>query len=98
VALLLESYIKPHEKFFIPNYDVHQTDRFPGLKGRHAVAVRKGVTHNHVHLPPLLVTEPSGICVPIRNIEVLLAAVYKLGGAWSDADVINLRNLRNTSL
>jgi hypothetical protein len=53
VAILSETHIKPHERFFILNYHFHCTDRFPGGKGEATVAVRKGIPHNHVELPPL---------------------------------------------
>jgi hypothetical protein len=39
-ALLSEANLKSRERFFIPNYQVYRTDRFPGLKGETAVAVR----------------------------------------------------------
>jgi cell fate regulator YaaT (PSP1 superfamily) len=52
VALLSETLLKPHDKFFIQNYHVSRADRFPGLKGKTAVCVRKGIPHTHVdHLP-----------------------------------------------
>jgi hypothetical protein len=41
VALLSETYLKPHERFCIPNHYFYRTDRFPRRKGRTAVAVRK---------------------------------------------------------
>jgi hypothetical protein len=41
VVLLTRAYLKPHERFFIPNYGFYRTDRFPG---------RKGIPHNHVDL------------------------------------------------
>jgi hypothetical protein len=41
VALLSETHLKPHERFFIPNYHFYRTDRFPGRKGGTAVAVKK---------------------------------------------------------
>jgi hypothetical protein len=41
VALLSETHLKLHERFFIPNYRFYWTDRFPGGKGGTAVAVRK---------------------------------------------------------
>jgi hypothetical protein len=33
VTLLSETHLKPHERFFIPNYHIYRTDRFPGRKG-----------------------------------------------------------------
>jgi hypothetical protein len=48
VALLSATHLKCHERFFIPNYHFYRNDRFSGLKGRPAVAVRKGIQHNHV--------------------------------------------------
>jgi hypothetical protein len=59
-----------------PKYHFYRTDRFPGRKGGTAVAVRKGITHNHVDLPPLVAVEATGACIPIGNSEVLLAALY----------------------
>jgi hypothetical protein len=72
VALLSKIHLKPHEKFFIPNYRIYWTDRFPGRKDRTAVAVRKGIPHNHADLPPLVSAEVTGICIPIDNSEILL--------------------------
>jgi exonuclease III len=77
VALLSETHLKPHERFFISNYHYYCTDRFPGRKGGTAVAVRKGIPHNHVDLPPLVSIEARGVFLPIGNNEVLLAAVSK---------------------
>jgi hypothetical protein len=66
------------------------------LNGGTAVAVRKGIPHNHVDLPPLVSIEATGIWVPIGNREVLLAAVYKPPGrSWSVADVTDLLNVRS---
>jgi hypothetical protein len=58
-------------------YHFYQTDGFQGRKGGTAVAVRKGIPHNHVDLPPLVSTEVTGYCIQIGNNEVLLASVYK---------------------
>jgi hypothetical protein len=33
MSLLTETYLKPHERFLIPNYHLYRTDRFPGRKG-----------------------------------------------------------------
>jgi exonuclease III len=41
VALLSETHLKPHERFFIPNYHYYWTDCSLG---------RKGIPHNHVDL------------------------------------------------
>jgi hypothetical protein len=60
VALLSETHLKPHERFYIPTYHLNRTDRFPGRKGGTAVAVRKGSPHNHVDLPPLVSVEAMG--------------------------------------
>jgi hypothetical protein len=62
-----------------------------GLQSVTAVAVRKGIPHNHVDLPPLVSIEATRVCRPIGNSEVLIATVYKsLGRAWIDADIIEL--------
>jgi hypothetical protein len=99
VALLSETHLKPHKKFFIPNYNFYRTDRFPGRKGGTAVTVRKGITHYYVALPPLVLIEATGVCIPIGNSELRLAAVYKSPDrAWSDADVIKLLSSRHKSV
>jgi hypothetical protein len=33
VSLRAEPHLKPHERFFIPNYHFYRTDNFPGRKG-----------------------------------------------------------------
>jgi hypothetical protein len=59
VVLLSETYFKTHEKFFTPNYHLYRSDRFQGRKGGISVAVRKGILHNHVDLPPLASVEAT---------------------------------------
>jgi hypothetical protein len=39
-------------RFRIPNYYFYRTDSFPGKNGGTVVAVRKGIPHTHVELPP----------------------------------------------
>jgi hypothetical protein len=76
IVLLSETHLKPHERFFIPNYLYYQTDCFPR---------RKGIPHNLVDLPPLVSTEATRVCIPNGNSEVLLAAVCKSAGHdWND--------------
>jgi hypothetical protein len=60
VALLSETHLKPHERFYIPNNHFYSTDHFPGREGGTAVAVRKGIPHNHVDLPSLVLVEATG--------------------------------------
>jgi hypothetical protein len=99
VTLLSGTHLKPHERFSIRNYHVYRTDCYPDLKVGTPVAVRKGIPHTHVDPPPLVSKEATEVCIPIGNSEILLAAVYKHPEqAWSDADVIELLNLRNKSL
>jgi hypothetical protein len=99
VALLSETHLKPHERFFISNCRFYQTDRYPGRKGGTAAAVRKGIPHNHVDLPPLVSVEATGVCIPIGNSEVLFAAAYKSPGrVWCDADNIELLSFRRKSI
>jgi exonuclease III len=91
VSLCSETHLKPHERFFIPNFHLYRTDCHPGRKGGTAVAVRKGIPHNHVDLPPLVSVKATGVCIPVGNSEVLLAAVYKSPGrAWREADITEL--------
>jgi hypothetical protein len=72
VDMLSETYLTPHESLFVPNYHIYRTDRFTGRRGRTAVAVRKGIPHNHVDLPPLVSVKASGVCTPNGNSEALL--------------------------
>jgi hypothetical protein len=47
----------------------------PEQKMRNAVAVRKGIPHNHVDIQPLVSVEETEVCLPIGNSEVLLPSV-----------------------
>jgi hypothetical protein len=94
VPLFSETHLKPHERFHISNYNFSRIDRQSGMKGGTAVAVRKSISHFHVDLPPLISTEATGVCTPVSNNEILLAAVYRSPGrAWLDADVTELLSL-----
>jgi hypothetical protein len=62
------------------SYRFYRIDDYPGRKGGTAVAVRKGIPHNHVDLPPLVSVEATGLCIPIGNSEILFASVYKSPG------------------
>jgi hypothetical protein len=80
VALLSDTHLKPLERCSIPNYNFYRTNLFPGREGGTAVAVRKGITHYHVDLPPLVSVEATGICIPIGNSELVLVDVHKSPG------------------
>jgi hypothetical protein len=45
------------------NYHFYWTNCFPRRKGGTAVAVRKGILHNHVDLPLLVSIEARGVCI-----------------------------------
>jgi exonuclease III len=91
VALLSETHLKPHKRFYVPNYQAYRTNRFLSKKGRTAVAVKKGFPHSHVDLSPLVSIEATGVCIPIGNSELLLSALYKSPGrAWRDTNIIDL--------
>jgi exonuclease III len=99
VALLSETHLKRHERFGIPNYTIYRTDHFPGRKGETAVAIRKGIPHTNVDLPPLVSIEATGVYIPIGNKEVFLAAVYKSPSrTWSDTDIMKLLAIRNKTV
>jgi hypothetical protein len=99
VALLSETHLKPQERFSIRNYHIYRNGRHPGAKGGTAVAVRKGIPHSYVDLPPLISIEATGFCIPVCNKEILLAAVYKSPVRdWCDTDIIELLNLRNKAV
>jgi hypothetical protein len=99
VALFSETHLKPHERFFIANYNFYRIDSYPNRKGGTANAVRKGILHNLVDLPSLVSVEATGVCIPIGNNEVLLAALYKSPGkAWSDPDHTELLSIRRKSI
>jgi hypothetical protein len=96
VTLVSETHLKPHERFCIPKYYLYRIDHHPERKGRMAIAVRKGIPHRPVDLPPLVSVEATGICVPIGNCEILLAAVYKSPNrTWCVIDITEPLRFRN---
>jgi hypothetical protein len=95
MALLSETPLKPHEKFYIPKYHFYHTEHFPGSKGGTAVAIREDIPHNHVDLQRTVSAEAKGLCIPIGNSKVLLAAVYKSPcRTWNNTDIIGLLSFR----
>jgi hypothetical protein len=86
----------PHERFSIQNYHFYRNDNHPERKCAIAIAVRKGIPHSHADLPPLISVEATWVCTPIGNKRILLEAVYKSPErTWSDADIVELLNLRH---
>jgi hypothetical protein len=61
MAQLSETHLKPHMRFYIPNYDIYQTDREDEHKGGTAVAVKKGIPHTSIDLPPFLSVNQQGL-------------------------------------
>jgi hypothetical protein len=50
-------------------------------------------------LPPLVPEEATGVCIPIGNSKILLAAVYKTPGrAWIDEGITKFLSFRHKSL
>jgi hypothetical protein len=82
--LCSQGYLKPHERFFIPNYHLYWTDHLLGIKGRTAVAVINAVPHTTVDLTPIISVEATRFCILIVSNEVLLVAVYKSPGHADD--------------
>jgi exonuclease III len=75
VPVLLETHLKPQERFSITNYHIYRNDRHQSANGGTAIAVRKGVPHTYVDLPPLISIEATGFSIPVGNKEILLAAI-----------------------
>jgi hypothetical protein len=81
------------------NHFAVRIDRHPERKARPAISVRKDISHRQVDLPPLVSLEATGICIPIGNCEVLLAAVYKAPNhTWCDIDITELLRFRNEGI
>jgi hypothetical protein len=96
-ALFSETHLNPRARSFIPNYHFYRIDHHPGRKRGTGVAVKKGILHNHVDLPPLVSAEATGLHIHIGNREVLLAAVYKSPGCtWSNVDITDIFSIQIT--
>jgi hypothetical protein len=95
VALFSETHLKPHERFSIQNYHFYRNVRQSGRKGGIAVAVKKRHPPQSFRSTSPHLREATGVCIPIGNREILLAAVYKSSGSTRiDADIAELLNLR----
>jgi hypothetical protein len=70
-----------------------------GQKRRNCRCSWKGIPHNHANPHSLVSVEATGVCIPIGNSELSLAAVYKSPGrAGSDADNTELLSFMRKSL
>jgi hypothetical protein len=77
----------------------YRDDRLDGNKGGTAVAVKKGMPHTYVDLPPLFSLEATGVNIPIGHTEMLLASLYKSPlRECRDADITEILNLRTKSI
>jgi hypothetical protein len=71
VAMLSDTHLKFHERFFIPNYHFYQTDCYPGRNGITVVAVRKGIPRQ-----PCKPTPPPCFIRNSRSAYLLAVAKY----------------------
>jgi exonuclease III len=100
VALFSETHLKPHIRFYIPNYHilhVYRNDRQDRHKDGTAVSVKKGIPHTYADLPPLLSVEATRVCIPIGHNEMLFASIYTSPlGAMKDADITSSQTLERS--
>jgi hypothetical protein len=68
MALFSETHLKHHMRFYIPQYDIYQTDHEDWHKGGAPITVKKGIPHTCIYLPPALSVEAAGVC---RLVETL---------------------------
>jgi hypothetical protein len=93
VALLSDTHLKHHERF---NTFIGLTSS--GRIGGTAVELRS-IPHNNRELALFASIGATGICIPIRKSEMVLAALFKPPGhAWNDADITQLLSFRHKSL
>jgi hypothetical protein len=86
-------------RFYIPKYYIYRNVGQDGHKGGTAVAVKKGIPHTHVDVPPLLSVETTGVSISMGHTEKLIVSVYNSPlRAWRDADIAELLNLRTKSI
>jgi hypothetical protein len=69
VALFSETNLKPHIRFYIPNYDICSTNGQAAYKGGPTVAAKKGISHFR-RLTSSPSVEATGISIPIGNTEI----------------------------
>jgi hypothetical protein len=85
--------------FYIPNYGIFRTESEDGHKCEIAVAVKKGISHTCVDLALIVSVEATGVCIPIGNTEMFLAAVYKSSQRlWSGIGSTKPLGFRNKSI
>jgi hypothetical protein len=60
VALFSDTPPEIYVRFYISNYGFYRTDREDGHKGGTAAAVKKGIPHTCIDLPPPLSGEATG--------------------------------------
>jgi hypothetical protein len=86
-------------RFYFTKYVIYQAPHEDEQKGGTAIAIKKGIPHTRIDLPPFLSEEATGVCIPIGNIDICRIAVYKsLQRLWSDTDITELLGLRNKSI
>jgi hypothetical protein len=70
-----------------------------GTKARTSVVVKEGISHTCVDLHSVLSVDETGVCIPIGNTEMFLAAVYKCQQRFrSDTDITELLGFGNKSV
>jgi hypothetical protein len=96
VALLSEIDLKPHERFFVPNFLFYRTDRFPGRKCGTAVAAIKVFPTTMKTCLRFFQLKPQGFAYRLVILKCYLQ--QSPGNTWINADVIELLSFRYKSL
>ena len=77
IALLSETFLKPHISFKIPNYKILRNDRTEGRKGGTAVIIKSCLPFQILDLPPLETIEATAIKLLTTNDPIVIISVYK---------------------
>lgn len=77
MILISETWLRPGDRFRLPNFVVHRSDRLIGRCGGTALAVRKSIRHTRIHLPDLVSLEATAIEVELGGMgTVRIVSVY----------------------
>jgi hypothetical protein len=84
------TYLKPHLRFYIPNYYIYRTDHEDRNKGGAAIAVKKVIPQTCADSTTFCSPEATEVCMLIGNLECCLQLFINPCKDWSDTDITEL--------
>lgn len=72
-----KTFLKPNQTFYIPNYDIHRTDRQDRPGGGTAILIKKSIPHIRLNQTKMTTLEHTAIRLELPHFPLHIYSIYK---------------------